>query len=233
MNQRHGESRMGAISAVSGAILLSMGTYLHPLQADPNDARAAFAEYAADHLWVVSHLIQWLGIVLILGAFILLSRRMANGPAAEWAYVGMAGAVGCLATASVLQAVDGIALKVMVDAWTAASGNEKAILFQAAFGTRQIEVALASIVTLLIGVTVSVYGIALALVRCSPKWLGLLGIIEGIMLMTAGVVIAYTGFSDIAMILSMPSNVLLLVWVIILGVSMWPREKKTAGSISV
>ena len=38
MNQWHGQSRIGVFSAMSGAVLLSVGTYLHPSQADPNDA---------------------------------------------------------------------------------------------------------------------------------------------------------------------------------------------------
>jgi hypothetical protein len=232
MNQWHGYSRIGALSAMSGAVLLSVGTYLHPSQADPKDAPAAFAEYAADHLWVASHLTQLLGVVLIVGALVLLSRRIANGPAADWAHLGLAGAVGCLAAASVLQAVDGIALKVMVDAWAAAPDNEKAILFQTAFAMRQIEVGLASIVILLIGVTVLVYGIAFVIDQRCPKWLGLLGIADGVLLMIAGVVMAYTGFSEVAMALSMPSSVLLLVWIISLGVLMWPREKEVPGTVS-
>jgi hypothetical protein len=38
MDQGHDESRIGAIGAVSGAVLLAVGTYLYPLKADPNDA---------------------------------------------------------------------------------------------------------------------------------------------------------------------------------------------------
>lgn len=231
MNHWQGQSRIGAMSAVSGAVLLLVGTYLHPLQADPHDVRAAFNEYAVDHLWVVSHLIQWLGVVLVVGALALFSRRMANGPAADWAHVGMAGAAGCLATASVLQAVDGIALKVMVDTWAAAPDNEKAISFQAAFGTRQIEIGLASILMLLIGVTASVYGVGLLIDHRYPKWLGVLGIIDGVLLLMAGIVMAHTGFSEVAMTVSMPSTVLLLVWVIILGGFMWPREKEALESV--
>ncbi len=62
MDQGHRESQIGAIGAISGAVLLAVGTYLHPVKSDPNDATRAFAEYAADHLWVASHLthpISW------------------------------------------------------------------------------------------------------------------------------------------------------------------------------
>jgi len=77
MDPGRGESRIGAISAISGAFFLATGTYLHPSQANPNDATQAFAEYAADILWTWTHLTQFLGVVLMVGALVLLSRRMA------------------------------------------------------------------------------------------------------------------------------------------------------------
>ena len=39
--------------------------------------------------------------------------------------------------------------------------------------------------------------------------------------MIAGVVIAYTGFSALAMAINMPANALLLVWMLVLGGCMW------------
>ena len=136
MDQGHEESRLSAIGAISGALLLAVGTSLHPSKTDPNDAPEAFAEYAASHYWVGTHLTQFFGFVLIVGALVLLSRRMANGSAAHWAHLGMAGAIGSLAVTSVLQAVDGVALKVMVDTWVEATGDQKLMLFQAAFAVR-------------------------------------------------------------------------------------------------
>jgi len=217
VNQLKDQSRIGLFSAISGVILLSVGTFLHPVPLNPNDAPTAFVEYAADQWWVLSHLMQWIGIVFLVGMFVLLTRRMANGSGADWAYLGMAGAIGILAVSSALQAVDGLALKILVDAWAAAPNNEKATLFQAAFGTRQIEIGLASIATILTGITVCVYGISLVVDRTRPKWLGLLGIIDGGLLMASGIATAYTGFSGTAMTLSMPSSTLLLAWVILLG----------------
>ena len=59
---------MAAIRAISGAYLLSVGTYLHPSEANPNDAPQAFAEYAVDNLWTWTHLTQFLGVILMVGA---------------------------------------------------------------------------------------------------------------------------------------------------------------------
>lgn len=99
----------------------------------------------------------------------------------------------------------------MVDRWAAASAAEKEILFQATFGVRQIEIGLASILSLLLGITVTIYGAALVSDRSFPKWLGWLAVVGGIPTASAGVVMATTGFSGLAMGINMPANILLLV----------------------
>ena len=215
--------RIGPIAAITGAVLLLVGTYLHPMGADPNMPLAAFPEYAADQHWVASHLMQLLGVVLIVAALELLSRRMADGPAAEWATLGMTGAVASLATASALQAVDGVALKVMVDRWVATPEPARTALFQAAFGVRQIEVGLASITSLLFGLTGSVYGIALLIDRRCPRWIGASAIVGGVPTAIAGVMMAHTGFSGLAMDINMAAGSLMILFMIALGAYAWRR----------
>jgi len=139
-----GASQMGATCAIAGSVLLFIGTYLHPMSADPNQAAAAFAEYAADPLWVASHLTQLAGVALIVAALLLLAQQLRAGSAAAWAGIAAGAAIVGLAVAVALQAVDGIALKFMVDAWAAAPAAQKEGLFHAAFAVRQIEIGLAS-----------------------------------------------------------------------------------------
>jgi len=74
-------SRMGAVCAIAGSALLFVGTYLHPLGADPNEAVAAFTEYAADRLWVASRLTQLAGFALMVGALLVLTRQLEVGSA--------------------------------------------------------------------------------------------------------------------------------------------------------
>jgi hypothetical protein len=45
----------------------------------------------------------------------------------------------------------------------------------------------------------------------------------GVPTMVAGLVMAYTGFSGLAMAINMPASPLLLVWMLILGGCMWRR----------
>src|ERR1700687_704840 len=70
------ESRIGATCAIVGSVLLFIGTYLHPMGADPNDAVAAFTEYAADRLWVASHLTQLAGVALMVVALLFLTQQL-------------------------------------------------------------------------------------------------------------------------------------------------------------
>lgn len=215
--------RGAAVSAIAGAVLLITGTVLHPSNADPDDPRAAFAEYAADRLWVASHLLQLFGLLLIVFALIFLARLIGGGSGANLARLGSAMARASLAVAAVLQAVDGIALKKVVDAWAAAGDAEKEILFQSAFAVRQVEVGLAAILSLFFGIAAVLYGAAVTLDRQLPAWLGWTAFLGGIPTFGAGVAFAYTGFSGPAMTASMSGSVLLIIWVIMLGVWMWRR----------
>ena len=216
-------SGVGTACAIAGVGLLFVGTYLHPMEADPNDLAAAFAEYAADHLWVASHLMQLAGVVSMVVALLLLAEQLESRTGSSVARIAAAGAVVSLALAAALQAVDGIALKTMVDAWAAAPASQKEGAFHAAFAVRQLEVGLASMFCLSMGFTATVFGVALLEDGSYPKWFAGLAIVGGLPTAVAGIVIAYTGFSGLAMAINMPANLLLLLWMLVLGWLMWHR----------
>src|SRR5437773_8198142 len=166
------ESKMAATCALAGSVVLFIGTYLHPLAADPNEAVAAFSEYAADRLWVASHLTQLAGVVLMVAALLFLAQQLEAASGTGWTRLAAGGAIASLAVAAALQAVDGVALKVMVDAWAAAPEAQKESAFRAAFAVRQIEVGLASMASLSLGLTATLYGIALLADCAYPRWVG-------------------------------------------------------------
>ena len=194
-----------------------------PTEADPSEAVAAFTEYAADRLWVTSHLTQLVGVVLIVAALLFLAQELEGASRTGWSRLAAGGAIASLAVATTLQAVDGIALKAMVDAWAVAPAAHKEAAFHAAFAVRQVEVGLASTLSLVFGLTATVYGVVLLGHRTYPKWVAALAIGEGVSTTIAGVVMAYTGFSGLAMAINMPANALLLAWMVTLGVCMWRR----------
>jgi len=229
MTTQQSLARLGAVAAVLGAVLLLAATFLHPLGADPNDPSAAFAEYAADSFWVWSHLGQFLAVAVLGMAFVALAATLESGLAAAWGRIGQAGAAATIATAAALQAVDGVALKVMVDRWAAATGATRDLTFEAAVAVRQVEIGLASLFSVVAGLTVLVLGLALIVSIRYPTWLGTLGVLAGLGLLGAGSAQARTGFSATAMTLSMAASVVLLVWVLLAGVLMWRLAPQLAG----
>lgn len=209
---------------IAGVALLFIGTYLHPMRADPNDVVAAFSEYAADPLWVPSHLTQLAGVILVVTALLLLAQQLKSGRATGWARIGVAAAIVSLTLTAALQAIDGIALKFMVDAWAAAPAAQKDAAFHAAFAIRQVEIGLAGMASLLFGLTVTIYGITLLADGFYPIATGVLGIVAGALTMISGVVMAHTGFSRLTMAINMPASFILLGWMLTLGVFMWRRD---------
>lgn len=109
-------------------------------------------------------------------------------------------ALGCtVATAAVwaaLQGIDGVALKQAVDAWANASGAEKAMRFADASTVRWAEWGLNSYFRLLLGLTVVLFGLAIARTALVAPWLGWAGLLGGLLYMASGVAVGYAGFES-------------------------------------
>ena len=229
MSTERSLARLGGAAALVGTVLLFGATLLHPLGADPNDAPAAFAEYATDRLWVWTHLAQFLGFALLMAGLAAFGSTFASGAAAAWARIGVIGATATVAVAAALQAVDGVALKAMVDRWAAAAPDARAVAFETAFAVRQIEIGLASLLSLSAGLTLVVFGIAILASAAHPPWLGSLALLGGVGTVAGGALQAATGFSPAAMTVSSFASVALLVWAIVVGVLMWRTTPRGAA----
>lgn len=222
-------ARLGAVAAFAGAALLAVSTWLHPLGADPADPPAAFAEYAADPHYVWSHLGQFAGFSGLAIGMVAFAATFEPGRAAAWARVGSAGAVAGVAVAAALQAVDGVALKATVDRWAAADGEARQLAFEAAHALRWIEIGLAGFLSLLGGLTLGSFGAAILLSARHPAWLGAMGLLDGLAMAVSGAAQASTGFSGLAMALSMVSSSVFLAWAVLTGASMWRSASRPGG----
>ncbi len=117
----------------------------------------------------------------------------------------------------------------MVDRWAAATGEARVLAYEAAFAVRQIEIGLASLLSLLLGFTLTVFGLAILLSARYPTWLGGIGLLGGLGTVAAGAAQAATGFSGFAMTLSMLTSSVLLIWAILAGILMWRLAPQLAG----
>ena len=210
--------RLIAWLAISGAVLLVLGTGLHPTGADPADSRAVFDEYAATGRgrWVASHLVQLAGVVaMVLGIRLFTPARGAA-----------AGVTGMLCSATVavavtLQAVDGVGLKAMVDEESGALKDDKGALFAAALAVRQIEIGLDALLGLLVAATLLVF--AVVLFRDAAKAPAALAMLAGLATLVTGLLMALEGYSSRAMLASTVGG--LSTVVLMLALAIWCRKR--------
>jgi hypothetical protein len=196
----HGRAavRFGAVALPLGVIVPIAATAIHPHRENVMDNPAVFTEYAQNTSWIAVHFAQWVGALLLfaglLGLYYAIRER--SGPGSGPARLGLAATAQAAAAITALQAVDGIALKWAVDAWTAAPADEKTAAFAAAEALRWTEYAFQSYSNILIGLALALYGLAIARGRRYPRWLGWIAIGSATAWITHGVMVAYVGLFD-------------------------------------
>jgi hypothetical protein len=215
-------TRMGAVALPLGIILIAISEIFHPAREDPMDFPAVFEEYAQSNVWTTVHLGEYFGFLLLLGGLVALyySVSARPGAGAGLAPFGFAAAVTTAASFTVLQAVDGITLRYAVDAWASAPAPQKAAAFAAAEVARWTEIGMNSLSYFLAGLTLFLYGLAIALGRVYPRWVGLMAALSGAAFMYNGaVVVAYEGF--VPSIVKLVGLLLLAVWAFVMAAFMW------------
>jgi len=217
--------RFVAALAVLGWALLTVGTVLHPAHADPGSPADAFAEYAgvSRGLWVAAHLLQLGGVAGLVVVAVLLARAVDGARDSAWPRVTAVFGTAGLATAAVLQAVDGVALKAVVDLWSEA-GEERSPLFAAAVAVRQVEIGLDALVALLLAVAVLVLGIGLLTAPTGSRALGAVAVVTAGAALVNGATLALSGFSAATMLATTVSGALALAWLLLAAVWSWRRS---------
>jgi len=219
---------VGAASGVLGVVFLMLGTALHPVPADGNDAAVAFGVYAevSRSVWLAAHLLPLVGITGMVLAMVLLSRAVATtGTGRLWARLTEVTGAAAIAVTAVLQAVDGVALKAIVDMWAHASAADRSALFAAVQAVRQVEIGMDAVFSLGLAMTTLAFAVVLWEARRAR-------VLAGVSLATAataavaGVLFGLQGFSATAMNAGMASG--LLGMVLTVAAAAWVR-RRTAG----
>jgi uncharacterized protein DUF4386 len=221
--------RMGSMAFLVGLVIFIISTMLHASREDPNNHPQVFAEYANSNPWIAAHIGQFVGgIVVFAGGFValyrLLVQRESSKTASALAWIGFATAIIAASALSILQAVDGIALKRAVDAWAAAPAEEKAVAFRVAEGIRYTEIGTNSILRILQGTVAVVFGVAIAMSTVLGRWIGGVGVLAGAVTIAAGIEVAYIGFASSMSGLGAISMTIYSIWIGILGVFMWRKS---------
>jgi uncharacterized membrane protein len=107
-----------------------------------------------------------------------------------------------------------------VDAWASAPPSQKTAAFAAAEVARWTEIGMNSLSYFLAGLTLFLYGLAIALGRVYRRWVGLMAALSGAAFMYDGaVVVAYEGF--VPSIVKLGGLLLLAVWTFVMAAFMW------------
>jgi len=215
-------TRIGALALPIGVVLIAISEVFHPSRQDPMDFPAVFREYAQSDVWTTVHFGEYFGFLFLLAGLVALYYSVCARPGlgAGLAPFGFAAAVTAAASFTVLQAVDGVTLRYTIHNWVSAPASQKPAAFAAAEVARWTEIGLNGFSYFLAGLTLLIFGLAIALGRVYPRWVGLLAVISGAALMYDGaVVVAYEGF--VADIVKLVGLLLLAVWAFIMAFLMW------------
>jgi hypothetical protein len=221
--------RIGSIAFIAGIIIAIVSTAIHPSKEDPSNHPLVFTEYARDDSWIAIHIGQFAGgIMVFAGGFVALYRLLIqseSNTSSILAWIGLALAIVTASAIGVLQAVDGIALKMAADSWVAAPLEEKAITFTVAEGIRLIEYGTNSIFRIFQGTVAMVFGFAIVKSKLLTRWIGGAGIVVGVITIYAGIEVAYFafGYANIGGLRGI-SMIIYAIWVIILGGLMWRKS---------
>src|SRR5215212_3587035 len=226
--EQRGILRIGAVAGIVGALLAMVGNLLHP--ATPiGDPEGVARTIAQSQRWVLVHLVIVVGLILMLGALIALSRSIEGGLPGALARLGSVAAVAGVTVGVVLVIVDGVAAKHLADAWEAAPPDEAAAALRVVLAEEAINFALAALFNILFaGVTFILLGLAVAWSGEYPGWLGWVVVVAGVGSVPVGLVQAYTGesigFTRIATII-FPT--LITLWVVGMCVLLWRKAGKS------
>lgn len=226
--------RIGSITFLTGLAIFTISLAFHASREDPTNHLRVFAEYANSPPWIAAHIGQFVGeIIIFAGGFVALFRLLVQSESmtiSVLAWIGFTTAIIAASTLSILQAVDGIALKRAVDSWATAPAGEKMAAFRVAEGIRWTEVGINSIYRILQGTVTLVFGVAITISPVVGRWIGAIGIIAGAVTIAAGVEVAYIGFASYGSI-GFGANWYSNIWVGILGAFMW--RKAVSKTITV
>ena len=225
-------ARIGAIALPLGVILLVAATAVHPSREDVMNHTAVFTEYAQTDGWIAIHFAQWLASLVFFGGLVALYFAMTTkreGPTAL-ARFGLAAVVLTTAAITMLQAVDGVALKWAVDAWADAPADRESSALSAAMGLRWTEYALQSYSNILLGLTLIFFGLAIAFGSAYSRWPGWLAAAAGVAWIIHGLMVSYVGLFDSAP--RLVALVLTAVWAFAMTVQMWPSGRRGRAALT-
>jgi hypothetical protein len=205
--------RPAAALTLAGQIAYVVVTQLHA-GGHANDHDEIFETYAHNALWGGVHLGQFMAMTVMIAGLIALALSLPgrSETVRNLARFGAAAATATLGLYGALQAVDGVALKQAVTAWTNAPEAEQAARFAAAESIRWLEWGMRSYQDYALGVSLLALGAAVALAGAMPRLLASLIVLSGVSYLAQGWIAGSEGFSATQSIAIVAGWALTLAW---------------------
>jgi len=221
-----------ASSLLLGGFLTYVAVTLLHTGGPANDHPVIFDDYAGSHDWAAVHLGQFLGMALLVAGLMTLSKalNLASGAAAWFARAGAVLSAIALGLYGALQAVDGVALKQVVEAWVDAPAAEKAARFADAETVRWLEWGMRSYHSTALGLALALIGAVVVATARVPRAVGGLMVLTGIAYLAQGWVLGSHGFSDEDSTAILAGYLPMLIWTVLLAVYAWKAPRGVAGS---
>jgi hypothetical protein len=216
--------RFSATLIFAGFLFYFIVGLFHADQAKANDHIASFMNYADSKIWTAVHLGQFVGMAIIIVGILGLFSVSNNHSLAN--QLGKTLAIVTIALYSILQGVDGVALKQAVNAWANAPDAEKASRFASAEAIRWLEWGIRSYQSFLLGFTFILLAIVIIRTITIPKAIGYLIGLSGLAYIAQGWIIGSQGFSSINTIPTLSGYLVILVWSLWLLISTWRKNNK-------
>ncbi|MGH3441208.1 MAG: hypothetical protein ACRDUY_04020 [Nitriliruptorales bacterium] len=232
MATTNSDLRLASNLTLAGAVLAIVGNVAHPIF--PSSATAEDFLTAAGGFWIATHLVIGIAIVLLVLALVLLARILDNTAAATLGRMtAVVGGVGGTIFLAQIVAVDGIGNARMAEAIAAADGPAREALLAAAAQIQAIDIAILSVaITLFLGVTFVLLGLALQKAGNFATWIVWLAIAGGAVSTVAGLLLAVQGVTDLALnYLFRPAALVGTIAALGLGLDL-RRQASTAGATS-
>jgi hypothetical protein len=224
--------RVAAIVLILGELLFGVAGNLHPARESANQHAAVFAEYAESTNWTLVHLGQFAGMLVIIAGLLVLFQALnvRSGMAGLLAQGAAVSAAVTLALYGILQAIDGVALKQVVDAWASAPEAEKAARFASAEAIRFLEWGGRSYQDFMLGLTFLLFAIVIVSTARIPRLLGVLVGLTGIGYIAQGFITGAEGFSANNSTPTLFAYAVWLAWSIWLLVFAWRTHASKAAN---
>jgi len=218
--------RIGGVAAIVGSVLGGVGNLVHPVT--PEHDPVGVAQVIADSsMWTPIHLVIVLGIFLMLGGLIAIYHSIRGGLAGALARLGLFAAVAGVTIGLVLVILDGVAARQLAQEWASAAPGDKATALGLVHVNETMNFALASLFNFIFAAaTFILFGLAVALSRVYPRWLGWTVLVAGVASIAAGLIQALVGEpTEASRILTIFGPSVITLWLLIMGILLLRRDR--------